>query len=249
MISYESQDSVTVVRMEHGKVNAIDIEFFSELKDKFDELEKNSTAAVILTGTGKAFSAGVDLFRVLEGGRNYLERFLPVLVGTLEKLFLFSKPVIAAVNGHAIAGGCLLTCVCDYRIASKGSGTIGVPELLVGVPFPALALEIVRAAVAPQYFQEIVYTGRCYSMEQALQRGMLDEVVDAGDLLERARQVAVQFGTIPLRAFQIAKRQIRLPYLEYGQKFGTSDEELLNEWSAPVTHEIIRSYLQKTIGK
>ena len=186
---------------------------------------------------------------MLNGGREYLEKFLPLLVGTFEKLFLCSKPTIAAINGHAIAGGSILACACDYRIAAKGDSKIGVPELLVGVPFPPLALEIMRFAVSTEALQEIVYTGRTYGVEQSLQKGMVDEIVSPELFLQRAIEMAVQFGRIPQRAFRMAKRQLRRPVIERARQFGPSEEEILNEWSAPATLEIIRGYLQKTIGK
>ena len=248
MISREDRGSVAVLRMEHGKVNAIDVDLFTELRGQLEEVERSATA-VVLTGAGKAFSAGVDLFRVLEGGKDYLQRFLPVLMLGLEKLFLFPKPVVAAINGHAIAGGCIMACACDYRVGAESDALMGVPELLVGVPFPPLALEIARSAVSHSHLQEIVYTGRYYSMEQALRRGMVDETVSAEALLTRACEVAEQFGNIPSRAFQIAKRQIRQPYVDHAKRFGESDDEILKQWSASETHEVIRKYLQKTVGK
>ena len=103
MIHREIRNQVAVIRLDHGKVNAIDIELFAALSDELVSLASHPVRAVVLTGTGKAFSAGVDLFRVLEGGKEYLEKFLPAFSIGLETLFLFPKPVVAAVNGHAIA--------------------------------------------------------------------------------------------------------------------------------------------------
>jgi enoyl-CoA hydratase len=189
------------------------------------------------------------LFKILDGGRPYLLKFLPLLVSVLEKIFLYPKPVVAAVNGHAIAGGCLLACASDYRIAAKGDATIGVPELLVGVPFPSLALEIVRSSVSAEHLQEIVYTGRCYPMEQALHYGIIDEIVDPDILLKRAKEVAAQLANTPPRAFQMAKKQMRQPYLDNVRNYGMKPESIMDEWSSPETHEVIRNYLKRTIGK
>jgi len=163
MIHREIRGAVTILRMNYGKVNAIDSGLLDAFSAELDFAEQSDGRAFVLTGTGKTFSAGVDLFRLLEGGNDYVDRFLPLFGSVLEKFFLFPKPVIAAVNGHAIAGGCVFSSACDYRIMSQG--TIGIPELLVGVPFPPLALEVVRLSAAPQHFQEIVYTGRTYSAE------------------------------------------------------------------------------------
>lgn len=249
MIRLENHGSVALLRIEHGKVNAMDEELLTESLVRLEEIEKSTASAVVLTGRGNVFSAGVDLFRVLNGGNSYLQRFLPLLVRAFEKIFLFPKPLICAINGHAIAGGCILACASDYRIAQKGDATIGVSELLVGVPFPPLALEIVRFAAANHYLQEIVYTGKYYSMDAARERGLIDEIVSAEGLVDRAKEIAGQLGSIPSTAFRVTKRQLREPYVEFARKFGVSDQQILSEWSDPVTHEVIRSYLQKTIGK
>ena len=111
----------------------------------------------MLTGTAGIFSAGVDLFKLVKGGPDYVAHFLPSLDYMLEALFMFPAPVVAAVNGHAIAGGCILACACNRRLMTTGAARIGVPELKVGVPFPPLVVEIMRAAVAPPYFNELMY--------------------------------------------------------------------------------------------
>jgi hypothetical protein len=92
----------------------------------------------VLTGTGSIFSAGVDLFRVLEGGRAYLEQFPPARsTPRFKKLLGFEKPLVAAINGHAIAGGASSPCGADQRFLARGKATYGAPELKVGVPVPA----------------------------------------------------------------------------------------------------------------
>ncbi|WP_163451993.1 enoyl-CoA hydratase/isomerase family protein, partial [Escherichia coli] len=86
---------------------------------------------------GKIFSAGVDLLQISDGGLSYVQKFLPALHRMFDTEFDFPKPVVAAVNGHAIAGGCVLASCADKRIAARDVGRIGVTEVLVGVPFPA----------------------------------------------------------------------------------------------------------------
>src|SRR5215469_13927210 len=146
MIERTEHEGILTLRLAHGKASALDVELLDALLRELDGVAAD-VRALILTGTGSIFSAGVDLFRLTQGGADYVRRFLPLLSRFIRLLFAFPRPVIAAANGHAIAGGCVLVLTADYRLMAEGAGRVGVPELLVGVPFPAAALEVVRFAV------------------------------------------------------------------------------------------------------
>jgi enoyl-CoA hydratase len=250
MIHRDNRGSVAIVRMEHGKANAIDAELVAELDGVLDELEESSTRSIVLTGTGLIFSAGVDLFRVLEGGREYLAAFLPALVAAVERLFMFPKPVVAAINGHAIAGGCILACACDHRVMTDRRGKIGVPELLMGVPYPMLVLEMLRFVVPNPHIQEVVYSGGTYSPAEALDRGLIDEVAAADAVLDRACDVADKLGAISPVAFQITKQQLRRPALDRSRQYEPEfARKVMDAWESPATEAAIREYLRKTIGR
>jgi len=184
MIDIKTDAGIAVLTLMHGKANALDIEFCEALSARFMELRRSDAKAVVLTGQGKIFSAGVDLKRLSEGGVDYIRKFLPVLHKLYDTVFHHPKPVVAAINGHAIAGGCVLAACADRRIMARDSGRIGVTELLVGVPFPALAFEIVRFAVPPRYLPEFTLSGATYSSDEALQRGWIDEAVEPDALME-----------------------------------------------------------------
>lgn len=248
MIHCELKEGVAVLRMEHGKVNAIDTELFLELSSRLGELEHSDVGAVIITGTGKTFSAGVDLFRVLQGGETYVRQFIPTFVGGLERLFLFPKPVVAAVNGHAIAGGCVLTCACDFRIMAAGAGRIGVPELPVGVPFPPLALRCIQLGSHSAAFQELVYRGQTYDPEEAWKRGLIDQIIPPEELISAATGIAKELAAIQSAAFRLTKHQIRIPIAELARSSPMQDE-IMKAWCDPKTHEAVRAYLEKTLGK
>jgi enoyl-CoA hydratase len=248
MLHHEARGSVALIQMEHGKVNAMDLELLNDLRQTLKDVEGSPARAMVLTGTGKSFSAGVDLLRLLNSGPSYVKDFVPVLVSALEDLFLFSKPVVALVNGHAIAGGCILACACDFRIATEGSIRIGVPELLVGVPFPPTALEIMRFA-SPQHIQEIVYSGKYYNLKEALDRNLIDEIVNPEKGIERSVQVAQELGSIPAATFRITKRQLRMQAIGNIRESHYTFDEIQQAWSDPKTHEVVRAYLEKTIGR
>jgi enoyl-CoA hydratase len=250
MIEREERDEVVTLRLAHGKASALDLELIEALQAELAEIASSAARAVVLTGTGSIFSAGVDLFRVAGEDGEYVRRFLPALVRAIRTLFALPKPVVAATNGHAIAGGCILVAACDYRLMARGVGRIGVPELLVGVPFPAAVLEVLRFALPPQHLQEIVYTGRTWVADEALAKGLVDEVTDAEALVERALEVARQLAAIPTEAFGPTKRELRRAALERaGSIEGGVDADVLAAWAAPETRERIRAYLARTVGK
>ena len=118
---FEHRSGIAILRMAHGKANALDIEFCDAIAAQFDAARGDDTKAIVLTGQGAMFSAGVDLLRLSEGGAAYVRRFLPALHRLYDAVFFCRKPVVAAVNGHAIAGGCVLQACADRRIAAAGS--------------------------------------------------------------------------------------------------------------------------------
>ena len=248
MIERSQSDGILTLRLAHGKASALDLEFMDAIALAI--AEGADADAVILTGTGSIFSAGVDLFRLVEQGAEYANRFYPALSRMLLDLFSFPKPLIVAVNGHAIAGGCIMTLAGDYRLMATGNGRIGMPELLVGVPFPPSVLEAVRFAVPPQHLQALIYSGRTVTADDALRYGLVDEVTAPDALLARAEEVARQLAALPTLGFQLAKRQLREKTIRRSKRYGAEfDEEVSALWSDPVTHQRIREYLAKTVKK
>lgn len=241
---------VGILRMQHGKANALDVEFCEALVRRLEELGQSSLRALMITGRGRIFSAGVDLPRVLEGGPAYLRSFLPALSNAFETLFCFPKPVVAAVNGHAIAGGCVLACAADHRLMALQSGRIGTPELLVGVPFPTIALEIMRLAAAPAHFRALVYGGATLSPEEARENGLMDATAEPEKLLDDAMGVAETLAALPPDVFATTKQQICNPVMkrirEDARRFDAAVEQL---WTAPATLAAIRDYVARTFKK
>lgn len=250
MIHREDRDAVTLLRLAHGKVNAIDLELFQELDRLLDVLAAEEPRPIVLTGDGPAFSAGVDLFRVVRDGGPYLQAFVPQLSKSLLRLFTFERPVVAAVNGHAIAGGCILACACDRRVATTAPFKIGIPELLIGVPFPTVPLEVMRAVLPAAHLQDLVLSGRTVGPEEALRMGLVDELAAPERLVERACEVARALAAPPAEIYAIGKRQLRRPAVEAIEaRAGSHDAAVLELWSAERTHARIRAHLERTVGK
>jgi enoyl-CoA hydratase len=250
MIDIKTQAGIAVLTLTHGKANALDIELCEALTARFQELRGSDAKAVVLTGQGKIFSAGVDLIRLSEGGAAYVRKFLPALHKLYDTVFYHPKPVVAAINGHAIAGGCVLACCADRRIMANDGGRIGVTEMLVGVPFPALAFEIMRHATPPYFFSETILSGATFAAEVAAHRGWVNEAVEPALVMERAIAAAQSLAALSPAAFALTKMQIRQAVTERMTQSGeATDKAVTAIWTAPETLHYIRDYVARTLKK
>jgi len=250
MIDTKIKGGIALVTLAYGKVNALDTEFCEALAARFAELRTSDAQAVVLTGQGKAFSAGVQLIKLSEGGESYIRGFLPALHELYETVFFHPKPVVAAINGHAIAGGAVLACCADRRIMVHGTGRIGVTELLVGLPFPSLAFEAVRHTIPARYLPEVLYSGTTYEPDAALERGWIDEIAEPDKLQEHAIAVAQELAALSPAAFAHTKAQLRQPVAEHYARSGrATDKAAADIWCAPASLAYIRAYVARTLKK
>lgn len=247
MFEQEVNQDIVTLRMCHGKANAADLELLQAISDKFKELA--DARAVILTASGSMFSAGVDLARMIKGGNEYAAEFIPLLDRVLREMFEFPAPLVTAVNGHAIAGGCMFTLAGDYRLMARGKGRIGAPELMVSVPFPSSPLELLRYALPPQVLQQHIYTGETLLADDAQAKGFVDEVTEAEDLMSRAQAMAEHLAGIPAKNFRLAKRMLRgeaLARMHAGETAYNPD--VFARWAEAETIEGIKAYMAKLGG-
>jgi enoyl-CoA hydratase len=249
VIDLTRRGSVALLRMTHGKANALDLELCAALTGQLNDCARSDARALVLTGEGRMFSAGVDLLQVVNGGAAYVRTFLPSVNRMFETLFSFPKPVVAAVNGHAIAGGCVMTCAADYRMMAREPGRIGIPELLVGVPFPVVPFEIMRFAAPPQHLQALAYRGLTLTADVALHYGLVDAVVEPERLLDDAMAAAESLAAITADAFQATKRQMRGPALQRIREGAAVDAAVQDAWASPATLNAIRDYVARTLTR
>lgn len=249
LIERSEIDGVTVLRMAHGKANALDLELCAALTESLQGVAESGRAAV-LTGGGRIFSAGVDLVRLLEEDEAYTERFLAALSDCFLALFACPAPVVAALNGHAVAGGAILALGSDLRIATDRELSFGIPELGVGVPFPTIALEIVRHAAAAGTRDALVYRGTLLSGAEAAERGVIDELVPDDELLDRAVAAAAKLAAIPRASFAATKKALRSPALARFREIAPVDDpEIVAAWKSPEVRAAIAAHVERALGK
>ncbi|GAA1951383.1 enoyl-CoA hydratase/isomerase family protein [Amycolatopsis minnesotensis] len=246
----ETAGEVAVLRLAHGKANALDTELCTELVSRFGELQASSCTAVVLTGRDGIFSAGVDLRRLDDGGPGYVREFLPALSDAFLAVFDFPRPVVAALNGHAIAGGAVLAAACDRRVLAGERAGIGVTELLVGVPFPLTALEILRCAFGTSALRGLVYLGAVHDGEDALRLGLADELSDQDTVLPRAIDLAERLGSLGADAFGHTKAQLHRPFIErIGEQRPGDDARVEKIWTSDEALASISAYVERVLKK
>ncbi len=235
MLNIDYQDGVTVIELEHGPVNAFDVDLSEAVIEAFAEVR----GPVVLTGAGRSFSAGVDLAQIVDGGGDYVDRFLRALSRSLLVVFRHPAPTVAAVNGHAVAGGCVLALACDARLMA--AGRIGLSEVAVGVSFPPAALEIVRHALGSS-LGRLVLRADLVDPSEARRLGLVDDVVDQDELRQEAVRLAAALGGHPARAYAETKAALQRPALE---AIEAGDEDaVIAMWSSPETMERLGAQLQ-----
>ncbi len=236
MIETEQIDGVTVVRLDRAPVNALDIGLNEAIVAAFAGL----AGPVVLTGTGRCFSAGVDLRAILDGGPDYTGRFLQSLVAGFLAVFDHPGPVVAAVNGHALAGGCVLAMAADVRYMS--GGTIGITELTVGVPFPVSAIEICRYVMG-RSATAAALGGRAVPPDEAARLGWLDAAVGADELLDVATTRARELGALSADAYAFTKQQLHRPAHAAITAGADEDAQVIATWRSEETLARIAAFV------
>lgn len=209
------RDGVAEVRLQRGKVNALDDDVIEELAACFRRLADDpAVRGSILTGTGKFFSFGFDIPEFLGYSREAFTAYLGKFTAFYRELFAHPKPVVAAVNGHAVAGGCMLATACDARVMVGGKAKIGLNEIGFGSSVFAGSVAMLAFWVGHRRAQEILYAGTLLTADQALAIGLVDAIAPDGGVLDAARQVVRQHADKDPAAFRSVKALLRKPVLD-----------------------------------
>jgi enoyl-CoA hydratase len=204
----------------------------------------------VLTGEERFFSSGLDLIELSELGRGRLLAFLDRLQGLMATLYVWNRPVIAALNGHCIAGGTLLALCADWRILGRGDWKLGLNEINLGLPLPQAGLEIARAQLTPHAWAEVVYGGELHGPEDALRLGLTDQLVEYQEVVDQAVQRAQQWASRPRVAFHHVKAGLRdRVLLKIRENHEQRQEEWVNLWFAPSAQEKIAEICQRLRSK
>jgi enoyl-CoA hydratase len=233
----EVTDGVTILRLDNPPVNALDLSLLEVVIASM----RNIQGPVVITGAGRCFSAGVDLRALADGGAEYADQFVTALSEAFLAVFDHPAPVIAAINGHAIAGGCVLALCADARLMS--GGTIGLTELSVGVPFPVAALEICRFAMGASV-NRAALRAKTIDADTALAQGWVDEVVPNDELISQATAIAGELGQYAPAAYAATKRQLHQPTRAAIDAGAEMDAQVRASWINEETRSRIAAFVE-----
>ena len=227
------EDGLAVVHLACGKANALNPRSLAAIEGALAEAAGRDARGVVLTGYDRFFSGGLDLVALYGLERDAMDAFMAWFDAVMLRVFAFPRPVVAAVSGHAVAGGGILALACDARVMGASAGRFGLNEIRLGVPFPASALEIVRYAVLARSVEEVLYGGELFAPRAALERGLVTEVVD-GDVLEAARRTCARLATEPAGAFETIKAALKAPAVERARAtLAPLRRAFVDAWYAP----------------
>jgi Delta3-Delta2-enoyl-CoA isomerase len=241
-VTVRQESGIAKVVLERGKVNALNPEVVGELSATFEALHGDAEArAVVLTGSGRFFSFGFDIPEFLSYPREEFATFLTSFTTLYRNLFSYSKPLVAALNGHAVAGGCMLALAADTAIVAESNAKISLNEIGFGSSVFAGSTEMLQFRTGPRA-SEVLYSGALYAPAEAQKLGLVSEVVAAETLLDRAREIAADLASKRPAAFASIKALLRKPVADaMAAREAASIAEFVDIWYSEPTWTNLRN--------
>ena len=227
------KDHIGVLVIDSPNNNSINRDFVREASGLLDEVgNDDSLSGLVITSTHpKIFSPGLNLVELATYSFDEMSQFMESFTGLFFKEFGFPKPLVMAVNGHAIAGGCLIALPGDYRFMAKGEFQVSLAEINLAIPIPIGTMGMLKYFTGPRNAEHVVYSGDGFLPDQALSLGLIDELVEPGRLLEKAMEKAKYFCHKSATAFEKDKMYLRKDVLEWmEEREPLHRKEWLDNW-------------------
>jgi len=240
-VSLQIVGDVALLRLDNGKAIAINPELLATLDRALDEFDESLARALVITGYDRYFSAGLDLPTVATFDRRAMTEFMGAFESVMQRQFRCMRPIVAAVNGHAVAGGCVLALQADVRVMAQGAAEMGLNETRLGVGLPPCAAVALTTAVPYSSAFRVAVEGRLFEPDDCLALGLVDEVVPAERVVGRALERAQELADVPALAYQQTKAAVRGDALAALDRATEEDgEEWLDLWFSEDAQRLIR---------
>lgn len=240
-------DNIAILQLDRGTSNALNIELFQDLIQVFQNFENdNNVKGVVLTGKANFFSAGLDIIELYSYDKEKVEQIFDLLFETMKTLISFSKPMVAAINGHSPAGGCVLAICADYRIMAEGKYRIGLNEVPVGIIIPQYIYETYAYWIGSGKAAQYILEGKLLSNQEALEIHLVDEVVAQENVLEASIERVKFYTKFNTNTWSKSKLLMRAALLKH---FVVFDEQLKQDLLDQCWSEDFRKTLNDFVEK
>jgi len=247
-LSLTIRDQVAHLVFAAGKANALDPDSLDALDRGLEEAERKQTTGLVLTGSGRFFSAGLNLPLLLGFDRKQMTACMDRFREVVLRLVRFPGRTVAAINGHAVAGGAILASACDLRVAAVGDYGIGVSEVALGLGLPRVALEVMRKAISDRLLlEEVVLLGRIYPPDEAKRMHLVHDVVSPDTLIEFCHGRAARFAQAPFATLRQVKHELVAPTVERVLR-GGGDQEWLDTWFSEDARRLVNEVVKRLVG-
>ena len=230
MIELTFDNDIAHIHFDDGKANVLNSGSLSALEQALEQ--SKAAKAVVLSGREGTFSGGLDLKTLPTLPVEEFRATMGQFTSLCRALLTFPRPVVAAVTGHAIAGGTVLLLCCDHRIGEPGSFKIGLSEVPIGMPLPTFVLRLAEHSVSKRHLIEAALHGRLYPPAEAESAGYLQSVAESGQAVSRAHQVAANLGALPNPAYLLTKNRLTSDVVNSLATFDEEMEFFVNSFSA-----------------
>ena len=247
-IESELREKVILLRLNRSVTNPINLALINELSGRVEKAkdEQEIIGAVVTSANDKFFSIGFDIPELIDLDEKEFTEFYTAFNRLCIDLYTFPKPVIAAITGHAVAGGCILTLCCDYRFIAEGRKLMGLNEIKLGVPLPYPADRILRQIVDDRVARKILDTGDFFPPEETLSMGIVDEVMPLEQVVEKAVEKVESIQSSSLYAYTAIKRnRIEKVVAEMQNNLAAKEEIFIEMWYKEDTRAKLKAALEK----
>jgi enoyl-CoA hydratase/carnithine racemase len=248
----DSKGELAVLRMDKPRGNAIDEALIQALLEAARELSKDDGVRGVLLASAhpKLFCPGLDLVSLLDYDRPALQRFMTAFGEAMMALYALRQPMVAAISGHAVAGGAILALTADDRVLRKGGAQIGLNEVKIGVPLPWSVSVLLRATVGARALPRVALLGRNFADEEALAVGLVDALADAEGFEDFCLARLAEFAEKDRYAFGATKTYLRAGVLaEMRAREAELLPEFLDAWYSVTTQSRIRQMVASLQGR
>ena len=246
MILSFDHDKIRELRLNRPPVNALTGELLSGLRQAIEQAPRDGAQALILSGLPGRFSAGLDVPFLLTLDAQAIGQLWRELYALLEAIASSPIPLVAAITGHAPAGGTVLALFCDWRVMAEGDYKIGLNEVQVGIPLPPVILGGLRRLVGSRRAEHLGVSGTLISPKEAMDIGLVDELAPLGEVVPRAQDRCTRMLALPPEAMALTRHQARADMVRlFESGMETELETVIANWWTPGTQATLRALVEK----